>query len=212
MFDKSCRISECTQHWDVCDLLLKTYQILKAADFAQTEIRISGKDKILQNGMFPMNAPLYHFFSFILMKMRFQLKNAITSLGLATKSKVTNYRSNSSEFASFSEFRKWKRESPWRLESLLLVGAESSSGPQNLPSCRFRNLGAKQTHILCLPSLLFSEVLPIKHPLDGGFNATRQYLEGPPFLDRGNCAIFVSRNVHTSDFSTISDAIPGGLK
>ena len=59
---------------------------------------------------------------------------------LATKSKVTDYRSNASKVASFSEFYEWNRESLRFLPNLLLSGAEGSAGLPNLPNLPFSEL------------------------------------------------------------------------
>ena len=48
---------------------------------------------------------------------------------LATKSKVTDYRSNASKVASFSEFCKWNRESLQSLPNLLPFWSRRSSRP-----------------------------------------------------------------------------------
>ena len=84
---------------------------------------------------------------------------------LATKSKVTDYRSYAGKVASFSEFCKCSRESLKSLPNLLLFGVEGSAGLPNLPNLRFSELGCQSNTNSESLGLPFSELAPIKHTL-----------------------------------------------
>ena len=77
---------------------------------------------------------------------------------LATRIMLPITRSNVSKVASFSELCKWNREF---LQSVLEQKFQQAY--KICQTCHFRNWGINQTQILSLPSLPFSESVPIKH-------------------------------------------------
>ena len=76
---------------------------------------------------------------------------------MATKSKVTDYRSKVSKVASFSEFCKCNGESLQSLPNLLPFGAEGSAGLPNLPNLPFSELWSQSnTNSVSSKSTVFS--------------------------------------------------------
>ena len=89
----------------------------------------------------------------------FQLKNTKTSLVLSNASKV----------ASFSEFCKYNRESLKSLPNLLSFEAEGLARLPNLPNLPFSELGKQSNTNSESSKSTVSELIPIKHTLEGQF-------------------------------------------
>ena len=111
----------------------------------------------------------------------FQLTDTKTSPVLGNKDRIDSTtiaaRANSPCFQSFAN----KNENLSKVcQTFGLLEQKVRQAFQTCKTCRFRNLVVNQTQIPSLPSLLFSELAPIKHNLNTLKSYTMKFADSEP--------------------------------
>ena len=131
--------------------------MLKTVDFAETETHFPIKHKVLQSSRFQVYPGEND-------KTMFPIETREgESDAWQKKSRATDYRRNASKIASFSGFN---IDNFSKLcQTLCLLEQKVQLACQTCQTCGFRNRGVNWTQIPSLPSLPFSELVPIRHTL-----------------------------------------------
>ena len=109
-------------------------------------------------------------FRFILAKTRFPVEKYEDESGasqqrvklpitVAMQAKLPRFQSSGKEIVNLSKV----------YQTFCLLEQKVQQACQTCQTCRFRNWGVNQTKIRSLPSLMFSELVPIKHTLRAEF-------------------------------------------